>query len=103
MFAAGLGRPVPHLPADLLQVQVARLRAMPPPWGTALVPDVPVPVPALVVTGGWSPLYEETAGALAVLGARHVIMPGRGHRVQDGQGATVLLQEFWSALPSAAL
>jgi hypothetical protein len=51
-------------------------------------------VPTLVATGGWSELYEEIARALVTLGARHAVMSGRGHRVQDHPDASRLLGAF---------
>lgn len=68
-----------------------------PPVPAALIdrddrPDLGIVpgVPALVVTGGWEPLYEEVAGFLASTGARHVVA-GRDHRPQDtAEGHAVL-------------
>lgn len=45
------------------------------------------------MTGGWSPLYEETAEALVALGASHVTLGGAGHRVQDHPRASDVLRQ----------
>ncbi len=73
---------------------MARLRALRPPWGTGLTAGRQLRVPTLVVTGGWSELYEEVAQGLVALGARHAVLPGRGHRVQDHPDAGRLLGGF---------
>jgi pimeloyl-ACP methyl ester carboxylesterase len=91
-FAAATGTEPPRLPERELEEAVARLRGLRPPWGTGLQPRLPVPT--LVVTGGWSELYEEIARALVALGARHVVLSGRGHRVQDHPDASRLLGAF---------
>lgn len=94
-FAAASGTRPPDLPDDVLEHRVARLRALRPPWGLGLDPCRPLPRKTLVVTGGWSTLYEETADALVDRGARHVTVAGAGHRVQDAAGATEVLREHW--------
>ncbi len=92
-FAAAMGTPVPDLPAEELEAAVARLRALRLPWGVGVRPDVGLPVRTIVATGGWSPLYEETAAALVALGARHVTLDGAGHRVQDDPRVLPTLRE----------
>lgn len=72
-----------------------RLRALRPPWGVGLRPEQGLPVRTLVVTGGWSPIYEQTAEALVAQGARHVTLEGRGHRVQDDPRALDVLRDHW--------
>jgi len=94
-FAAGMGARPPDLPDDVLEQRVTRLRALRPPWGLGLDPTRPIPRRTLVVTGGWSPLYEETAEAPVGAGARHVTVAGAGHRVQDAARATEILREHW--------
>ncbi|WP_353649729.1 alpha/beta hydrolase [Nakamurella sp. A5-74] len=96
-FAAAMGSAPPDLPDELLEANVARLRAMKPPWGSALNPDVPLPVPTLVLTGDWNPLYEETALALTDLGAAHEHLVGFGHRVQDQPGALDRMIRHWDS------
>ncbi len=95
LFAAGMGTEPPNLPEDVLEAQVGKLRALRPPWGLGLEPAVGLPVPTLVLTGGWSPLYEQTAQALVELGAQHQRLTGAGHRVQDAPTATEVLRDFW--------
>jgi pimeloyl-ACP methyl ester carboxylesterase len=95
-FAAGMGMEPPDLPEEELQASVCRLRALRPPWGVGLRPQERLPARTLVVTGGWSPLYEETAKSLVASGARHLTLEGAGHRVQDDPRATQLLRNHWS-------
>lgn len=94
-FAKGMGLPPRELPGDELEEGVARLRALSPPWGVGLRPDLGLTSRTLVVTAGWSPLYEQTATSLVALGARHVTLEGAGHRVQDDPRVTAALQEHW--------
>jgi pimeloyl-ACP methyl ester carboxylesterase len=96
-FAAAMGSPPPDLPDDDLAVHVARLRAMAPPWDTGLDPAAGLPVRTVVVSGGWNPMYEQVADALAEFGARRVTVTGSGHRVQDVDGFTDLLREVWTS------
>lgn len=95
LFAAGMGFEPPDLPEDELGANVKRLRALRPPWGLGLETKTPLPVSTFVITGRWSTLYEETAQALVVLGARHQVLEGAGHRVQDAPGATDMLRGIW--------
>jgi pimeloyl-ACP methyl ester carboxylesterase len=95
-FAAGMGVEPPDLRDDELEVRVSRLRALLPPWGIGLQPHRGLSARTLVITGGWSPLYEETAKSLDASGARHLILAGAGHRIQDDPQATQLLREHWS-------
>lgn len=93
-FAAGMGFEPPDVSDEELTVRVGRLRALLPPWGIGLeVADLPVPT--MVVTGGWSDLYEEAASALVRLGARHAVVEGARHRVQDVPETDRLLREHW--------
>lgn len=94
-FADGMGTEPPDLPDDQLAVVVTRLRALRPPWGLGLEPLPHLASRTLVVTGGWSALYEETAESLAACGARHLMLDDAGHRVQDAPGATRALQAHW--------
>jgi pimeloyl-ACP methyl ester carboxylesterase len=74
-----------------------RLRRSTPPWEVPLDRAVASRVPTLVVTGGWSPLYEEVGESLAAAGARHTVLAGYGHRVQDHPEANAVLAEHWRA------
>jgi hypothetical protein len=94
-FAAGMGFAPPDLPDDVLEERVARLRALRTPWGMGLRSERGLPARTLVITGGWSPLYEETAAALAAEGARHLTVEGAGHRIQDTGQATEMLRHHW--------
>jgi pimeloyl-ACP methyl ester carboxylesterase len=95
-FAAGMGMTPPDLPEEELRARVSRLRALRPPWGIGLRTEQGLPVRTLVVTGGWSRLYEETAAALVALGARHLTLDGAGHRLQDDARASPALREHWA-------
>lgn len=101
-FASAMGTEPPDLPADTLEEQVARLRALSPPWHTGVDPARGLPGPTLVVTGGWSPMYEEIAASLVQLGAQHRQLPGHRHRPQDASAATGLLRSFWIETHRAA-
>jgi pimeloyl-ACP methyl ester carboxylesterase len=76
-----------------------RFRAQRPPWA-APIPPTPVQhmsVPLLVVTGGWSDVYEAIAQHLVEgFGARHTVIEGAGHRPQDHAGFNPLLEDFWA-------
>ncbi len=54
----------------------------------------------MVVTGGWSALYDQTAQVLVALRATHRELPGAGHAAHKDSRATALLRRFWSD-PSA--
>lgn len=95
-FADGMGMEPPDLSDDELEVRVSRLRALRPPWGIGLRPEQGLPKATLVITGGWSPLYEETAQSLVAFGARHLTLEGAGHRVQDDPRTTHVLREHWT-------
>ena len=95
-FAAGMGTEPPELTEEELEARVGRLRALRPPWGIGLRSEQGLPVRTLVVTTGWSPLYEQTAQSLVAAGARHLTLEGAGHRVQDVPQATQMLQGFWA-------
>jgi len=60
-------------------------------------------VPALVVTGSWSPLYDQTAEALATLGAERAEFPGAGHGAHKDSRANAVLREFWERVDAASL
>lgn len=72
-----------------------RLRRSTPPWEVPLDRATPARVPTLVVTGGWSPLYEEVAESLAAAGAHRAVLAGYGHRVQDHPDADAVMAEHW--------
>ena len=95
-FAAGMGMEPPDLPDEELRTSVGRLRALRPPWGIGLKPQAGLSARTLVVTGGGSHIYEETAAALVGLGARHVTFDGAGHRVQDDPRAPQVLAKHWA-------
>lgn len=94
-FAAAMGTEPTDVPEEELRASVDRLRALRPPWGVGLRTQQGLPVRTLVVTGGWSPLYDETAEALVALGARHVALDGAGHRLQDDPRVDPLLRQHW--------
>ncbi|WP_104430972.1 hypothetical protein [Kineococcus xinjiangensis] len=96
-FFAALGAPAPpaETPEHLLALR--RLRTVPAPWAVDLDPTVVEQTPTLVITGGWLPLYEETAQALAELSARHEVLTGHGHRPQDHPDANALIRAFQAA------
>lgn len=96
LFAAASGAAPPALSDADLEAAVARLRTLRPPWGTGLTAGARLGVPTLVVTGGWSDLYDEVARALVALGARHALLTGCGHRAQDHPDAGPLL-DGWLA------
>lgn len=97
LFAAGMGAEPPDLPDEALQASVSRLRALHPLWGVGLRPKPNLPARTLVITAGWSPLYEETAHALVASCARHLIIEGPGHRLQDDRQVMQVLREHWGA------
>ncbi|WP_372729995.1 alpha/beta fold hydrolase [Nocardioides sp.] len=96
LFAEAMGEPAPELSKDDLEEAVGRLRRLRPPWGTGISAALGLPVPTLVVTGGWSPLYDETAEALATLGAMRSELPGAGHAAHQDPRAHGLLRDFWA-------
>lgn len=93
LFAATSGLAVPSLAAGELALQAARLRTLASPWNTGIDPSLGVPVRCVVVTSASSALYEDVAEALVVLGAQHLILPGSGHRPQDGVDVTALIEQ----------
>jgi len=94
-FAAAMGVEQLELRDEELKARVSRLRALRPPWDLGLRPADGLSVRTLVVTSGWSPLYEETATSLVALGARHLTLEGAGHRVQDDPRVLPALREHW--------
>lgn len=99
-FLTALGAPGAAIadPGDpALRSLGRRLRRGTPPWDVPLDGSVVARVPTLVVTGGWSPLYEEVAEALEVAGARRRVLAGYGHRVQDHPDLNAALLEHWRA------
>jgi len=82
-----------------------RFKAQRPPWEAAIprnrLPDMGVPL--LVVTGGWSEVYEAIARNLVEdLGARHEVIEGGGHRPQDHPDFDPVLQGWWSEAEARA-
>ncbi len=100
-FASAMGADPPDLPDDVLEIKVARLRSMVPPWGSALRVEAGLPVSTFVLTGDWSSLYEETAEALVSFGAVHERMGGFGHRVQDHPRASSRMAQHWASVPKS--
>lgn len=96
-FAQAMGTQPPDLPDDVLEERVGRLRATPQPWGTSLAAQSDLPARTVVLTGGWSDLYEEVAESLVQRGAVHEQLTGYGHRVQDHPDATALMAQHWTA------
>ena len=75
-----------------------RFKAQRPPWDASipptLLPDMGVPL--IVITGGWSEVYEAIARRLVEgFGARHEVIEGAGHRPQDHPGFDPLLEDWW--------
>jgi len=75
-----------------------RLRSAAPAWAFDVDPGVCARIPSLVVTGGWHPIYEDIADAIAARGAERRTIPGTEHRPQDAPEANTLLNEFWGSL-----
>ena len=75
-----------------------RLRDAAPAWSFDLDTGVCARIPTLVVTGGWHPIYEDIAAALAGAGAAQATLPGTEHRPQDDPAANALLSDFWRSL-----
>lgn len=71
------------------------------PWGHGLRGDEAAGIPTLVVTGGWNDEYEAIASALTRHGARHRVLPGAGHRVQDTPRFQRVVDEFERELGDA--
>jgi pimeloyl-ACP methyl ester carboxylesterase len=94
LFAAGFGRE--PLDDEQLAVLAPRMRPLPPPWSTGIDAARGLPGRCLVVTGGPGPrpLFEQTAEALEHLGARRLVLPGAGHRVQDDPAFNAAVTDF---------
>jgi pimeloyl-ACP methyl ester carboxylesterase len=89
-----LGEAAPSAGSDDATRDLAkRLRATPMPWEITL-PRTHLPVPTLVVTGGWSDFFEDIAAALVRAGAVHRILSGHGHWVPGHPQAAATLREF---------
>ncbi|KQV71684.1 hypothetical protein ASC64_21210 [Nocardioides sp. Root122] len=101
LFAAAMGSEPLDLPDDVLEREAARLRRLRPPWDTGIVAGDGLPVPTMVVTGGWSALYDETAEALVALGATAVELSGAGHGVHRDPRVLPLLEGLWGTARSA--
>jgi pimeloyl-ACP methyl ester carboxylesterase len=95
-FASAMGTEPPDLPDDELEEVVVRLRRLRPPWHTGISRDVGIPVPTLVITGGWSALYDQTAEAMVALGVERAELPGAGHTAHKDPRASTLLRRFWA-------
>lgn len=101
-FADGMGFDLPRPESESAVRALERLRRHRPPWETALTPSVldSLRIPVAVVTGGWSPLYEAIADALATFPriSRHTV-PGSGHRPQDAPEFNEFLRSWMESLP----
>lgn len=97
-FSVGMGLDAPPQTQEQIAATVPRLRATPPPWSVEVDPQVVSRVPTVVVTGGWSALYDEVAAALNRLGARHLTLAGHGHRPQDHPDANQVIISTTDAL-----
>jgi len=98
-YLTALGAPGAALadPADpALRALGRRLRRRTPPWRVPVAAEVVRRVPTLVVTGGWSAVFDEVAEVLAGHGAARRVLPGFGHRPQDHPDANAVLQEHWA-------
>lgn len=95
-FATAVGMPPPHLSPGQLATAARRLRAFTPAWLFEVDPTVVQRIPTLVVSSGADDFYDEIAAELQRHGARRVLLPGTGHRVQDHPRATATFREFWA-------
>jgi pimeloyl-ACP methyl ester carboxylesterase len=95
-FLTALGAPMSSAKVTRESRQRARrLRLQAAPWHAPLN-WAGLSLPAtLVVTGGWSALYDEVAQVFAAHGAHLATLAGAGHRPQDAVGANQLLADFW--------
>ncbi len=94
-FLAALGAPGHATPpGDAGRLRTSRLRFQAAPWDAPLSwAKLRLP-PTLVITGGWSPLYDEVARELVAHGARSLVLAGHGHRPQDHPDATGVLSSW---------
>lgn len=95
-FLDALGAPRPFPPGAVLAEMGRRLRAAPPPWDYPEDVAFLSLVPTLVVTGGWSALYDEVADVLVSAGASRTVLTGYGHRPQDHERAPDVLESHWA-------
>lgn len=95
-FVTALGAPVSgERVTKESRLRARRLRLQAAPWHAPLNWAVLSLPPTLVVTGGWSALYDEVARVFVGHGARHATLAGAGHRPQDAAGANQLIADFW--------
>jgi hypothetical protein len=92
-FLSALGAPAGEAGDPAMQDMGQRLRSTPPPWTYGGDLSVLGNVDVLVITGEWSPLYDEVARALQAAGADWNVLPGYGHRPQDHPEATPRIVE----------
>lgn len=81
--------PQPARPDEMDRAE--RQRLLPGPWTLSTPTDVARDVPTLIITGGWNDEYEAIAGR--IVGARHEVLTGFGHRPHDHPNATALIRE----------
>lgn len=96
-FATGLGQDSPVLDDETCESVATRMRLTPAPWEISLRADTPGLVPTLAITGDQWPIYSEVAQALVAKGAEHLVLPGVGHRPQDGEECAAAIRAFHAA------
>lgn len=89
-MSAMTGQPPQPARSDEMH-RAERQRLLPGPWTLSTPTDVAGDVPTLVLTGGWNDEYEAIADR--IVGARHEVLPGFGHRPHDHPNATALMRE----------
>lgn len=92
-FLTAMEAPLP--PQPMLAPLGERIRIMPPPWEHQVDGRFLRLVRTVVVTGAWSPLYDEVARSLAAAGAAHAVIPGHEHRPHDDSSFAELLLAHW--------
>jgi pimeloyl-ACP methyl ester carboxylesterase len=93
--ALGVDRPYERLDEKLRAVAEARMRER-PPWEAEIPFERLEDIPALVVSGGWSPAFDAVCAVIAErLGAERAVFTGQGHGPQHAQGFNERLVSFW--------
>jgi len=99
-FVAALTGEVVGVPQGPTERRAAeRMRLLAAPWSHDLPIDVLAAVPTQVLTGDWNDEYEEIAGVMLRAGARHRVLAGFGHRVQDHPDATAAILSWATGHP----